>query len=199
MKSSTGGYMMGPRAAQRYDEAMEMHRFSVATTLYDVDEDLADSVRFSFLRFFSTLLRGYKNFTRNGTFAPTDFVESLTDATIGNKLFVELMVKTQMFERFLVESTTRRRLFDEHVNLYLNENIMSKKLETPFLDEQSSVTKIIEPAAPCSAGVGRGRVFEYEKFPSKLDPDDFIAHKNLDPVSALCYLGGDIFCGGIEW
>ena len=199
MKSSTGAYMMGPRAAQRYDEAMDMHKFSVAATLYDVDEDLADSVRFSFLRFFSTLLRDYKKFTRNGTFAPTDFVESMADFTNGNKIFVELMVKTQMFERFLVESTTRRRLFDEHVNLYLNENIMSKKLETPFLDEQSSVTKIIEPAAPCSAGVGRGRVFEYEKFPSKLDPDDFIAHKNLDPVSALCYLGGDIFCGGIEW
>jgi hypothetical protein len=109
------------------------------------------------------------------------------------------MVKTQMFERFLVESSTRRRLFDEHVTLHLNENILAKKLETPFLDEQALVTKIIEPAAPCSAGVRRGKVFVYENLPSTLNTDDLIAHKNLDPVSALCYLGGEVICGGFEW
>jgi DENN domain-containing protein 5 len=197
---STGGYLMGHRAAQRYDETMEKHKFSIASTLYDVDEDLADSVRFTFLRFFSTLLKGYKAFTRNGTFATVDFVESLTDLAYGNKLFVESMVKTQMFERFLVESSTRRRLFDEHVNIHLNENILAKKHETPFLDQQLPVLKIIEPAAPCFAGVRRGLVFEYENFPSKLRADSLVAHKNLDPVSALCYLGSDMICGAIpEW
>jgi UDP-3-O-acyl-N-acetylglucosamine deacetylase len=31
-----------------------------------------------------------------------------------------------------------------------------------------------------------------------LDSDEFVAHKTLDPVSALCYLGSDIFCG-FDW
>lgn len=200
IKGSTGNYIMGYRAAMRYDQAMEKYKFEIASTFYDVNENLADSVRFAFLRFFSTLLKDYSDFTKNGTLATERFLDSLTDMSQGTKFFVESILKTQMFERFLVESSTRRRLFDDHIKFHLNENILAKKLETPFLDEKPSVTKIIEPAAPCFVGVStHGKIYKYEKFPNKLNEEDFVSHKNLDPVSALCYLGSDILCGGLEW
>jgi hypothetical protein len=189
-----GEVSLSAAAARRYDERMEKDKFSIASGLYDVDEDLASSVRFSFLRFFSTLLMRYKEFNKNDSFRHEAFVQSLTELSHGNRLYVESILKTQMFERFLVESSTRRRLFDEHVMVQQNENVLAKKQQTPFLDEQGALKKTIIPAALCTAGAIRGKVFEYEKFP-KLDSDEFVAHKTLDPLSALCYLGSDVICG----
>lgn len=198
IKAPTGRtFILSETAAKRYDEHMEKNKHIIANNLYDVDDNLANSVRYIFLRFFSTLLMRYKDFTHNGTFRHTEFVQSLTDISHGNRLYVESIVKTQMFERFLVESSTRRRLFDEHVLVQLNESLMIKKQSTPFLDEQTTVKKIVEPASPCAVGIRRGLVYEYEKFP-KLDAEQFVANRNLDPISALCYLGSDLICG-FEW
>ncbi len=198
MKANKGRTcVLSEAAAKRYDETMEKNKRNIAYTLYDVDESLSNSVRYTFLRFFSTLLMRYKDFIKNGTFRHEDFVQSLTEISHGNRLYVESIVKTQMFERFLVESSTRRRLFDEHVLVQLNESMMTKKQDTPFLDEQGAVKKIIEPASPCAVGIRKGKVFQYEMFP-KLDAEQFVANRNLDPISALCYLGSDLICG-LEW
>ena len=192
-------YTMSAAAVKQYDKEMGKNKFTIAVNLYKVDEDLAASVRYSFLRFFSTLLMHYKDFTKNESFRHEAFVESFTGMSHGNRLFVESMVKTQMFERFLVESSTRRRLFDEHVQLQLNESILARRKDTPFLDQQLPVNKVIIPAAPCSVGVSRAKEFSYEKFP-KLDSEELVAHKNLDPVSAFCYFGTDMLCGGgTQW
>lgn len=196
-RAMQGQFSLSAAAVRRYDEQMENEKGSIATGFYEVDENLADAVRYSFLRFFSSLLMRYKDFSKNGAFRHEAFVQSLTEISHGNRLYVESIVKTQMFERFLVESSTRRRLFDEHVLVQRNENMLAKKKDTPFLDKQVAVKKTIIPAPPCAAGVRRGKVFEYEKFP-KLDDAEFVAHKNLDPISALCYLGGDVICG-FDW
>jgi len=190
-------FVLSDAAVERYDETMEKNKHSIASSLYKVDDDFNHSVRYIFLRFFSTLLMRYKEYTKNGTFRYDDFLHSLTETTHGSKLFVESMLKTQMFERFLVESSTRRRLFDEHVLVQLNESLLKKKQETPFLDEQQTVQKLVEPASPCTAGIARGKVYEYDDFP-KLDDEQFVAYNNLDPISALCYLGSDVICG-LEW
>ena len=194
-----GQFALSAAAAQRYDDRMEKEKHGISSGLYEVDEKLAGSVRYSFLRFFSTLLMRYKEFIKNGTFRHEQFVQSSfsADMSHGNRLYVESILKTQMFERFLVESSTRRRLFDEHVLVQQNENIMAKKKETPFLDTQTPIKKTILPAAPCTVGVRRGKVFEYENFP-KMDTFEFVAHKNLDPVSALCSLGSDVICGAFD-
>lgn len=188
-----------PAGAGRLDDEMEKKRKAIAAELYTMDDDLAHSVRRSFLRFFSVLLVRYKEFTRHGMFRTDAFINSLTELSYGNRLYVESMVNTQMFERFLMESSTRRRLFDEHVLLQLNGNALIKNKSTPFWDEQEAVRKIIIPAAPCFVGVRRGRKFKYDKGFPKLDTEEMISNKNLDPVSALCYLGADVFCGAAEW
>jgi hypothetical protein len=109
-----------------------------------------------------------------------------------------------MFERFLVESSTRRRLFDEHILLHRNNqsSILGKKHDTPFLNSNcQTVRKIIVPAAPCTVGVPRGATYEYDNHHfSALKKEELIANKTLDPVSALCYLGDLMFCGaGTDW
>jgi len=196
--------------AARYDEEMEKKKDSIASAFYDVDQDLADSIRFSFLRFFSTLFRRYKEFTiSDSSFRHEDFVNSMEEEmTYENRLFVLSVVKTQMFERFMVESSTRRRLFDELILVQENHESMislpgmKKKHDTPFLDEkqQKAVKKIIIPAAPCSAGVPRDTVFEYDDGFPLLKEEEMVANKTLDPVSALCYVGNLMFCGvGVDW
>ena len=179
-----------------YDKEMEKKKYAIADELYDVDDKLARKVRRKFLKFFSTLLVRYKEFSNKGNFKYEWFCNQL-DMPEGNRLFVEAMIKTQMFERFLVESSTRRRLFDELVVLQQNKqlsSVLSKKKETPFLDEHHPLKKVLIPASPCKAGVRPGSLFKYEKFP-RLDLEEMVANKTLDPVSALCHFGSEIFCG----
>lgn len=185
--------------AAYYDDQMAKQKEAIAASVYDLDEELAESVRFSFLRFFATLLRRYKEFTprsrTNGTssgFRHADFVNTMEDEmSYGNRLFVLEVVQTQMFERFLTESHTRRRLFDEHILLQQNNesSILSKKHATPFLKQQNQIQKVVVPAAPCTAGIPRNTVYQYDNFPFSLSEGELVANKNLDPVSALCYLG----------
>ena len=176
----------------KYEEEMDKKKQKIASGLYELDDELEHFVRFSFLRFFSSLFAKYKNFAQNDSFNHDGFLDIL-EMPPGNRLYVESVIKTQMFERFLAESSTRRKLFDEHVIVEHNESMLSKKKETPFLDQQSAVKKIIIPAAPCIVGVRRYNRFSYEDFPT-LNAEELVANKTLDPVSALCYLGNDALC-----
>jgi hypothetical protein len=193
----------------RYDEEMEKKKKSIAQSMYDIDEDLADTIRHSFLRFFSSLFGKYKEFCQPQTnygspFRHVDFVNSWEDEmSYESRLFVLDVIRTQMFERFLVESSTRRRLFDEYILVHQNNSsILGKKRDTPFLNRNDqTVRKIIVPAAPCTVGIPRGAKYEYDsQHFSKLKKEELIANKTLDPVSALCYLGDLMLCGvGSDW
>ncbi|KAL3938155.1 MAG: hypothetical protein SGARI_001855 [Bacillariaceae sp.] len=185
--------------AERYDKHMAKKKDSIASSFYDMDEKLVESVRFSFLRFFASLFRRYKNFKQKShgnvltNFRHADFVNSMEDdMSYENRLWVLEVIQTQMFERFLAESSTRRRLFDEYILVRKNEEagVLKKKHETPFLQQQqASVQKIIIPASPCVAGVPKNTVYEYDNLPYALNQDEIVANKTLDPVSAMCYLG----------
>lgn len=195
--------------AALYDDKMAKQKDEIAASFYEMDEKLAESVRFSFLRFFASLLRRYKEFTcKNRTsgssgFRHVDFVNCLEDEmSYGNRLVVLEIVQTQMFERFLTESHTRRRFFDEHILLQQNNetSLLSTKHETPFLNQQNPIEKVVVPAAPCSAGIPRNTLYEYDRFPFALNGEEMVANKNLDPVSALCYLGDLLMCGAnADW
>ena len=179
-----------------YDKEMEKKKYDIADGLYDVDEKLARKIRRKFLKFFSTLLVRYKEFSNKGSFKYEWFCNQL-DMPDTNRAYVKSITTTQMFERFLVESSTRRRLFDELVVLQQNNqlnSVLSKKKETPFLDEHFPLKKVLVPAAPCNVGVRPGSLFVYDRFP-RLDFDEMVANKTLDPVSALCHFGSEIFCG----
>ena len=181
-----------------YDDTMAKKKDKIINSFYDIDEKLAESVRFSFLRFFSSLFRKYKEFKQKSVgrgltnFRHVDFVNSMEDEmSYESRLYVLEVVQTQMFERFLVESSTRRKLFDEYILVHENQEagIMAKKHETPFLQQKSQVQKIVVPASPCVAGIPKNTVYEYDHFPNALNEKELVANKTLDPVSALCYLG----------
>jgi hypothetical protein len=187
-----------------YDETMAKKKEKIAKTFFDDDENLAELVRFSFLRFFSSLFRRYKGFRQMSqgnvltNFRHIDFVNSMEDEmSYENRLYILEVIQTQMFERFLVESSTRRRLFDEYILVHKNQEagLMKKKHDTPFLKQQPQVQKIIVPASPCVAGVPKNTVFEYDHFPYALNKEQLVANKTLDPVSALCYLGDLVMRG----
>jgi DENN domain-containing protein 5 len=178
-----------------YDEKMAKQKDSIANSFYDVDDKLAEAVRSSFLRFFTSLFQRYKEFTSRGRadgssgFRHADFVNSLEEEmSYGNRLFVLEVVQTQMFERFLTESHTRRRFFDEHILLHRNNDASAAatKHDTPFLKQRKNIQKVVVPAAPCSAGILRHTLYEYDRFPFSLTEEQMVANKNLDPVSALC-------------
>eukprot|EP00934_Nitzschia_sp_Nitz4_P009226 Nitzschia sp. Nitz4//scaffold14_size191712//75431//77554//NITZ4_001717-RA/size191712-processed-gene-0.309-mRNA-1//-1//CDS//3329536909//9216//frame0 len=173
---------------------MEKNKDTIANEMFTVDDEFARSVRRCFLQFVANFLGRYKEFARNGVLRTNSFVDSHSEMSFGNRLYLKSVVETQMFERFLTESSTRRRLFDEHVLLTMGE----EGVETPFLNEKANVSKVIIPAAPCSSGVRRGQAFLYKGGFPYLDHEEMVANKTLDPVSALCYLGSDVFCGG-EW
>ncbi|KAG7341614.1 DENN AEX-3 domain containing protein [Nitzschia inconspicua] len=192
--------------AAYYDDKMSKQKDIIAASFYELDEKLAESVRYSFLRFFASLFGRYKKYTpkkrNNGGsgFQHADFVNSLEEEmSYGNRLFVLEVVQTQMFERFLTESHTRRRLFDEYILLQQNNesSVLAKKHETPFLKQKNQIQKIVVPAAPCTAGIPKNTLYEYDSFPFSLNEEEMVANRNLDPVSALCYLG-DLTIGGPE-
>jgi hypothetical protein len=107
-----------------------------------------------------------------------------------NRQYVADVVKTQMFERFLHDLSSRRKFFDEHIVLRRNQSVWgtTKKQPTPFLDDMSKwkVRQVINPAAPCAIGVQKGRVYRYKSFP-RLDEKEFVSSKTVNPWSALCH------------
>ena len=189
-----------PYAKVYRDDEMEEKKFDMARTLYEIDDSLAHAVRNNFLRFFSTLFMRYKLFDKSrgegtnscgdgGRFQHDAFVKSMNVAS-NSRLWVENIVKSQMFERFLNEPSSRRKLFDEHVILQQNESsLFKKKLPTPFLDKEWPIEQVIIPAGPCGAGILKGRKFRYDRFP-KLDEEELVSTKTLDPVDGFFRLFG---------
>jgi hypothetical protein len=187
-----------PYVVVESDEEMEKKKHGIAKGFYDLDEDLAEKTRSTFLRFFSSLLSRYKPFADGRHFRHEDFLNDLKDLSGGSRKCVEAIIKSQMFERFLYECADRRKLFDELVLLQQTSKstkgpaMLSKQKEkheeeeVSFLNMLPQVTYDIVPAAPCHIGVGVGRAFTYEGFP-KLDPEELIANNTLDPISAVCH------------
>jgi hypothetical protein len=173
------------------DRTFEQKRLQIAAQLYDVEDGdgcSANPVRHTFLGFFTSLLFRYQDFLKaNGSFARDAFLSSLK-LSWRNRQYVADVVSAQMFERFLHDSTSRRKLFDEHIILKRNESAWDANKEpTPFLENSTrwKVQKVITPAAPCAIGVPKGKVYSYKSFP-KLDEEEFVSRKTVDPWSALC-------------
>lgn len=173
------------------DQEMKEKRQGIANGLYELDNALAQKTRRTFLQFVCTLFKHYKEYVPDkddpeGVFQHEAFLDRLKLAS-HNRKCVEAMIKSQMFERFLHQSSNRRKLFDELVLLEQNKESKNKQpQETPFLDTTPEIKYEMVPAVPCHVGIGAGRAFTYEGFP-KLDEEELVAHNTLDPVSALCY------------
>jgi hypothetical protein len=173
------------------DRKLEQKRLRIATQLYDEGDGnrlSPNAVRYTFLRFFTNLLCRYQDFLKaNGSFACDAFLDSLK-LSWRNRQYVADAVTTQMFEHFLHDSTSRRKLFDEHIILKRNESMWDAKKEpTPFLDNSTrwKVQNVISPAAPCAIGVPKGQIYRYKSFP-RLDEEEFVSRKTVNPWSALC-------------
>lgn len=180
------------------EKRLKNRRHSIATKFYDLDGDddgsktslSAKSVRYTFLRFFTSLLMRYNEFCmKDGSFQKDAFLNSLS-LSAKNRACVSDMVQTQMFERFLHESSTRRLLFDEHIILKRNQSAWgsAKKQPTPFLDDTSKwkIQQVVTPAAPSTIGMLQGKMYSYKVFP-RLDEDECVTTKTQSPWNGLCH------------
>jgi hypothetical protein len=187
-----------PYVAIETDKSLQFRRRRIAGHFYELNDDAysrdgvsAKAVRLTFLNFFTSLLLKYTEFIKaDGSFQHDAFLNSLS-LSARNRRCVSEIVRTQMFERFLHESTIRRQLFDEHVIVKRNQSVWgsTKKEPTPFLDETTKwkVQQVITPAAPSTVGIRQsGRVYNYTTFP-KLDEDECISSKSANPWTALCH------------
>jgi hypothetical protein len=107
-------------------------------------------IRSAFLRFFVTVFNGYESFllTKSGNdlFDEDEFVEEM-HLSAGSLQFLQVFLKTQMFQRFLEErqdnpGQPELRFFDESIiakrNRSKRANLKSGgKKATPFLDDES--------------------------------------------------------------
>lgn len=154
---------------------MERQRAKVASSFYDIDKNLEHIVRSSFLSFFTSLLKEYKAHTdRKGKFQRDAFLNLFSG---NSKDCVESMIDTQMFERFLNESTSRRRLFDDYVALHSNESLQRTEKERREY-EQRSVKEVVIPVGPCKTGIKKKKTFRYKTFP-KLDEAELVSNSNI--------------------
>lgn len=154
---------------------MKRQRQSVAASFYDINAALEQTARSSFVDFFASLLKDYKTYNK-GTFHRDDFLGTFTG---NSKLCVKTIINSQMFERFLNESSTRRKLFDNFIILFLNESLRRTEGEKRQY-ESTHMKEIIIPTAPCQVGLHKNGKFTYKTFP-KLDEDELVANSNLDP------------------
>lgn len=166
---------------------MERQRAQVAASFYDIDKDLETSVRTSFLKFFTSLLKEYKGYTSSK--GGGDFqAEAFLDLFVGNsKACAESLINTQMFERFLNESSTRRKLFDEYISLHWNESFKKLKEKENREYEARLRKEVIIPTGPCKAGIKQKKTFTYKSFP-KLDESELVSNSNviLDSPEVWC-------------
>ena len=145
------------------------------------------SVRTSFLKFFTSLLKEYKGYTSSK--GGGDFqAEAFLDLFVGNsKACAESLINTQMFERFLNESSTRRKLFDEYISLHWNESFKKLKEKENREYEARLRKEVIIPRGPCKAGIKQKKTFTYKSFP-KLDESELVSNSNviLDSPEVWC-------------
>jgi len=155
-------------------------------------------IRNAFLRFFTSLLNNYDKFfisSNNGSFDLFRVEDFLLEnrhhfpASTKKREWMELVLKTQMFQRFLEEreedsNNASILFFDESVAAKNNRSkktaIKVGKRTTPFLDDDSwQISDTFTPPAPSNWGLpADGRVYSYPKFP-KLDAELFGAVRSV--------------------
>lgn len=156
---------------------MKRQRQEVAASFYDINTVLEQTARSSFIDFFASLLKEYRTFNK-GEFHRDEFLDTFSG---NSRLCVEDIINSQMFERFLNESSTRRRLFDDFIILHLNESLRRTE-EQKRQYEAVNWKEVIIPIPPCQVGVHKNGKFIYKAFP-KLDEAELIANSTLDPLT----------------
>ncbi|CAB9508037.1 DENN domain-containing protein 5B [Seminavis robusta] len=155
--------------------------------LLDMDEPPgfnSSEIRNAFLRFFVSLLKGYEQFlnvdNHNNLFRVEEFLADL-NLSVGSYQFVEKVVKTQMFQRFLEERQNDPcdplfLFFDECIIAKQNRSRMLnvRQKDTPFLDDPSgAISETFTPPPPSNWGLpDDGRSYHYGSFP-KFNQDLF--------------------------
>jgi hypothetical protein len=152
---------------------MERQREKVAASLYDINVDLEHAVRSSFLGFFTSLLKDYKQHNGKRSFRNEEFLGIFPD---NSKECVKNLIDTQMFDCFLHESSSRRKLLDYYILLHNNDSL---RLAEEEKRKYENVRKeVIIPVPPCQHGVISGRTFIYKTFP-RLIEDELVANCNI--------------------
>ena len=145
-------------------------------------------IRTAFLGFFVSILKNYKQFVDDdSSFRSAEFLGSL-NASATSTEFVDSILMTQMFSRFLSERKENPTdpavlFFDESINAKLNRSKKAalsnigrggKKGTTAFLDDKSAlVTDTFAPPPPSNWGLpDDGRCYHYGSFP-ELNPELF--------------------------
>lgn len=198
------------------DRELEQKRFRIATQFYDLDEGdgqdennktfSSNAVRHAFLRFFISLLSRYKKFLNADS--PSDHLFQqeafLNDLRLSarNRQYVAEVVSTQMFERFIHESSRRRKpdrlvFFDEHITIERNQSAWpAAKQPTPFLNQSRwKIRQVFIPAATSALGLRKGCVYHYTQFPKLVD-EEFVSSKRVDPSLCKSTL---LCCGFLSW
>jgi hypothetical protein len=157
---------------------MKRQREEVAASFYDINTVLEQTARSSFIDFFASLLKEYRAFNKGG-FHRDEFLDTFPG---NSRLCVENIINSQMFERFLNESSTRRRLFDDFIIFHLNESLRLTETQKRQYEAVVNRKEVIIPIPPCQVGVRKNGKFIYKAFP-KLDEEELIANSNLDPLT----------------
>jgi len=139
-------------------------------------------IRNAFLRFFVSILRHYDKFVpkRDSTkpFDRTAFLRESSHIPNESNEFMQFVLQSQMFERFIEERITSPdepeiRFFNESIIQKMNRNksgsmLVGRRKETPFLSDQShNVNETYTPPAPSNWGLpDDGRIYSYASFPS---------------------------------
>jgi hypothetical protein len=160
---------------------------AAAATASVQDTFPARELRAAFLRFFVSTLRDYEQNLRSldhpkGPFDTAGFLKDSTHLTPPCRAFVETMVSSQMFlkfveERLLNPSQHEILLFDESIAAKQNRSkankLVGKKITTPFLlDDSQKIKDMFAPPHPSNWGLpDDGRFYRYTSgFPLQLDP-----------------------------
>eukprot|EP00980_Cylindrotheca_fusiformis_P019932 scaffold7017_cov134-Cylindrotheca_fusiformis.AAC.27 len=152
---------------------MKRQQEVVAASFYDINTELERTARTSFMDFFASVLQHYRAYNK-GEFQRDDFLNTFTG---NSRVCAETIVRSQMFERFLNESSTRRRLFDDFILVYLDESLRQKE-EQKRHHEAAEIAEVIIPLPPCRIGVAKNAKFAYKAFP-KLDEDELVGNSNV--------------------
>lgn len=146
------------------------------------EEFRVDGIRNAFLRFFVTIFLNYQEFflpdLRSDLFDDDGFIKDI-DCDKNAREFLQRVVQTQMFQRFLETKSedpkdSQIQFFDESILAKLNRSRKTtlanggKKWPTPFLDDESDkITRTFTAPLPSNLGLpDDGKAYQYGTFPS---------------------------------
>jgi hypothetical protein len=173
-----------PFTASESERVLEEKKFEIGARFYDMDDKKnlpAREFRGAFQHYFVNLLLRYKRFLKLGhqgqvSLQKEAFIKDM-QLPVKNRIYMEGVIGSQMFERFIHDRSKQKAFFDELIVAEKNKSLLlnNNKQPTPFLDDTRwKIRKNVEPPAPCSWGMWGGKVYKYDSFP-KLTEEEFVS------------------------